>query len=171
MLSLGQFSIGPRKPLKYVCLGVYRTIFHRISWESTGFFFNVVCKVLRRLLIYAWSVLSAAPTNVYFFCKKITLLPIPLSALSSGTMIGSSQWRLILAVDYQFSTNLVPLVAAPAFVPLITPWLPLSPPAGYIRSALHITTRYISTIVYELTSLAQRSFPPSSDRSCFFSVN
>ena len=70
-----------------------------------------------------------------------------------------SQWRLILAVDYQFSTNLVPLVAAPAFVPLITPWLPLSPPAGYIRSALHITPRYISTILHRLTSLTPSPSP------------
>lgn len=81
------------------------------------------------------------------------------SSLFSSTKTASSRWRLILAVDYQFSTNLVPLVAAPAFVPLITPWLPLSPPAGYIRSALHITTRYISTIVHELTSLIQRHVP------------
>jgi len=89
----------------------------------------------------------------------ISFIMFPLCSLFSRTKTVSSQWRLILAVDYQFSTNLVPLVAAPAFVPLITPWLPLSPPAGYIRSALHITTRYISAIVHELTSLVQRHVP------------
>lgn len=100
---------------------------------------------------------------VYYLEKYIFSAIYFVSVLFSNTTIGYSQWRLILAVDYQFSTNLVPLVTAPAFVPLITPWLPLSPPAGYIRSALHITTRYISTIVPELTSLAQtsRSFSPS----------
>lgn len=98
---------------------------------------------------------------IYLLLRKIYFLR-NISRFSNTT-IGYSQWRLILAVDYQFSTNLVPLVTAPAFVPLITPWLPLSPPAGYIRSALHITTRYISTIVPELTSLAQtsRSFSSS----------
>lgn len=93
------------------------------------------------------------------------------SAISRfSNTIGYSQWRLILAVDYQFSTNLVPLVTAPAFVPLITPWLPLSPPAGYIRSALHITTRYISTIVPELTSLAQTSRSFSSSLTINFFI-
>lgn len=61
-----------------------------------------------------------------------------------------------MAVDYQFSTNLVPLVAASAFVPLITPWLLLSPPAGYGRSALHIMPRYISSIVRDSLALALR---------------
>lgn len=74
-----------------------------------------------------------------------------------------------MAVDYQFSTNLVPLVAAPAFVPLITPWLPLSPPAGYIRSALHITPRYISLSALSFRTalhLAPRrlSFHPSKKK-------
>lgn len=89
----------------------------------------------------------------------ISSMMFPLCPLLKYEDRTGSRWRLILAVDYQFSTNLVPLVAAPAFVPLITPWLPLSPPAGYIRSALHITTRYISTIVHELTSLIQRHVP------------
>lgn len=99
----------------------------------------------------------------YFYCTcKYTYIIPPQrfpTVLFSSTKTAGSRWRLILAVDYQFSTNLVPLVAAPAFVPLIIPWLPLSPPAGYIRSALHITTRYISTIVHELTSLVQRHVP------------
>jgi len=98
----------------------------------------------------------------YFHCIEkyiFFFLQCSPSVLFSSTKTAASRWRLILAVDYQFSTNLVPLVAAPAFVPLITPWLPLSPPAGYIRSALHITTRYISTIVHELTSLVQHHVP------------
>jgi len=44
---------------------------------------------------------------------------------------------------------------------LITPCLLLSPPAGYIRSALHITTRYISArhCTRESANLAQRHVP------------
>lgn len=94
---------------------------------------------------------------VFFLPSPVIRAFLPLRLLSpvaERTPSHASRWRLILAVDYQFSTNLVPLVAASAFVPLITPWLLLSPPAGYGRSALHIMPRYISSIVRDLPALS-----------------
>lgn len=56
-------------------------------------------------------------------------------------------------VDYQFSTNLVPLVAAQAFVSLITPWV-----SFYFSFYLNMFTCYIysSTLVthHELVSFS-----------------
>jgi len=77
------------------------------------------------------------PRMVYCLGKRMhvssTIFPLPspfpARLFSRGTTTGRvSQWRLILAVDYQFSTNLAPLVAAPAFVPANHPLAPAFTP-------------------------------------------